>query len=82
MIKCPHCGAEFARGIPFCPICGATLGFSFRPVIAALIHSAIGGLALHFIPPPYCYAVALPFAVLALISLGAAGFGLFRSIFG
>ena len=80
MIKCPHCGAEFAPGIPFCPICGATLSFSFRPVIAGLIHSALGALALQFMPPPYSYVAALPFALLALMSFGAGGLGLYRSL--
>ncbi len=80
MIKCPVCGAELARGTPFCPICGAMFSFSFRPVIAGLIHLALCALALYFIPKPYAYIAAAPFALLALMSLGAAGFGLYRSL--
>ena len=80
MIKCPVCGAELARGIPLCPICGASLGFSFRPVIAGLIHLALCALALYIIPKPYSYFAAAPFTLLALISFGAAGFGLYRGL--
>jgi zinc-ribbon domain len=82
LIKCSVCGAEVARGIPFCPICGAALGFSFRPVIAGLIHLALCALALYFIPKPYAYIAAAPFALLALLSLGAGGLGLYRSLKG
>ncbi|MGO9484038.1 MAG: hypothetical protein ACLPX9_05580 [Rhodomicrobium sp.] len=80
MIKCPVCGAELARGIPLCPICGSPLSFSFRPLIAGLIHLALCALALNFIPKPYAYFAAAPFGLLALMSFGAAGLGLYRSL--
>ena len=80
MIKCPVCGAELARGTPFCPICGSALGFSLQPLIAALIHLALCALALTLIPKPYAYAAAVPFALLALLSLGATGLGIYRAL--
>ena len=80
MIKCPECGAELAPGVPFCPVCGAPLGFSIRPVIAGLIHLALAALALYLIPRPYAYFGALPFAVLSLLSFGAGGMGVYRSL--
>ncbi len=80
MIKCSVCGAELAHGTPFCPICGAMLSFSFRPLIAGLIHLALCLAALYFIPKPYAYFPAAPFALLALMSFGAAALGLYRSL--
>lgn len=80
MIKCSVCGAELARGTPFCPICGAALTFSFRPVIVGLIHLALCLLAMTLIPKPWAYFAAAPFAILALLSFGAGAFGLYRSL--
>lgn len=80
LIKCPVCGAELTRGTPFCPICGATLSFSFRPLIAGLIHLALCLAALYFIPKPYAYIPAVPFAILALMSFAAATLGVYRSL--
>jgi hypothetical protein len=80
LIKCSVCGAELARGTPFCPICGSALSFSFRPVIAGLIHLALCLLAMTFIPKPWAYFAAAPFAILALLSFGAGAFGLYRSL--
>jgi hypothetical protein len=80
LIKCPVCGAEIGYDTPFCPICGAMLSFSFRPLIAGLIHLAICLAALHFIPAPYAYIPAVLFGVLALLSLGAATLGLYRAL--
>jgi len=80
LIKCPVCGAELAAGMPICPICGSQLGFSIRPVIAGLIHLALAAVALYFIPRPYAYFAALPFAVLSLLAFGAGGMGVYRSL--
>ena len=62
--------------MPLCPICGAALSFSFRPVIAGLIHLALCLLAMTFIPKPWAYFAAAPFAILALLWFGAGAFGL------
>jgi len=80
LIECPDCGAELAPGIAFCPVCGALVAFSIRPVIAGLIHLALASLALYFIPAPYAYFAGLPFAVLALLAFGAGGLGVYRSL--
>jgi hypothetical protein len=56
------------------------LSFSFRPLIAGLIHLALCLAALYFIPKPYSYFAAAPFALLALMSFGAAAFGLYRAL--
>ncbi len=80
MIKCPICRAELTRGMPFCPICGTSLGFPFRPLIAGLFLLGICLLTLRFMSEPYCYIVAAPLAILALLPLGLTGFIFFRSL--
>jgi hypothetical protein len=49
-------------------------------VIAGLIHLALCLLAMTFIPKPWAYFAAAPFAILALLSFGAGAFGLYRSL--
>lgn len=80
MIKCPVCGAELASGTPFCPICGASLSLSLRPLVAGLVHLALCAAAIYFIPKPYAYVAAAPFALLALMAFGAGGLGWYRSL--
>jgi hypothetical protein len=48
--------------------------------MAGLIHLALCLAALYFIPKPYAYFPAAPFALLALMSFGAAALGLYRSL--
>ncbi len=56
------------------------LSFSFRPLMAGLIHLALCLAALYFIPKPYSYFPAALFALLALMSFGAAALSLYRSL--
>jgi hypothetical protein len=44
-----------------------------RPLIAALIHLALCLVALYFIPKPYSYLAAFPFAAMALLAIVGAG---------
>lgn len=48
--------------------------------MAGLIHLALCLAALYFIPKPYSYFPAALFALLALMSFGAAALSLYRSL--
>jgi hypothetical protein len=80
LIKCPDCGAEVARGIPFCPVCGASLSFTFRPFLFALIYFLLCCAALYFIPRPYSFFACAPFLLLGLLAFGAGSLGAYRAL--
>ena len=80
MVKCAICGARLEKGMPFCPICGAPLGFPFKLLVIGLGLLGACLLTLYYIPSPYGYALAVPFGILSLLPLGGAGFIVFRKL--
>ncbi len=69
-----------ARGIAFCPVCGAPLSFTIRPFLIALAFFLLCAAALSFIPRPYSFFACAPFLLLGLLAFGAGSLGAYRAL--